>query len=104
MGRSPQYATLTGSVVTTFTLDAKAGCDSVRVITDGSSSSRLYFTADGSVPTVDGIGVYCLLGGQAGRRTVTVPDWTNKGTGPATVKCLSAGTPWVMVEAVPAGS
>jgi hypothetical protein len=87
-----------------FTVDAKPGCDSVRVVTDGSSTSRVYFTADGSTPTIDGTGVYFLLGAQAGRRTVPVPAWMSGAVTPATVKVLSAGTPWVAVEAVPSGS
>lgn len=96
---NPQYATLTANTVKTVDfsgLDMPGGA-TVKVTTDGSASQRIYFTADGTTPTVDGDNCWCLLGGQAGWKAITL-----KASGATkAVKLISAGTPWVSIEVYP---
>lgn len=94
---NPLYATLTPGQVTTLDLTAAtAGAPAVvKVYTDGAVSNRVYFTADGSTPVTDGPGVWCLLGGSPGYKTVQL----TAAAGAKAVKLLSAGAAWVCVEA-----
>lgn len=97
---NPQYVTLTPNTVATldFTTVAGTSIAAAKVITDGAVANRVYFTADGSTPTTDGAGVWSLLGGFPGYKTVALTaatDATKK------VKILSAGAAWVCVEVYP---
>jgi hypothetical protein len=97
MPANPLYATLTPGTVTTLDFtSATAGSPAVvKVTTDGAVSNRVYFTADGSTPTTDGAGTWCLLGGVPGYKTITLAG----AGGVKAVKLLSAGAAWVCVEA-----
>lgn len=94
---NPQYATLTPNQVTTldFTSVAAGVGAVVKVITDGAVPNRVYFTADGTTPVVDQAGTWCLLGGQAGYKVITLTGTTG---GAKQVKVVSAGAAWVCVE------
>lgn len=94
---NPQYATLTPGTVTTldFTSVASGLGASVKVITDGAVSNRVYFTADGTTPVADQAGTWCLLGGVAGYKVITLTGTTG---GAKQVKVVSAGAAWICAE------
>lgn len=76
--------TLTASTVDTITYAADA--DNIEVWGDGTAA--VYFTVDGTAPTVEGKNTWELPSGAASSRIVEV------GTGGGTVvKVVSAGTP-----------
>lgn len=84
-----EHATLVASTVKTITLDAQYGRIEV-VNVDG--AAIVYFTVDGSTPTVAGDGTLVLpaaIGGWEG-----APDSDN----PTVVKLISTGTPKVAVR------
>jgi hypothetical protein len=80
--------TLVASAVDVVTFDHD--CDQVSVAADG--IAKLYFTVDGSVPTVGGQNTY-ELPAAVSVRTVPVPT-----AGGTVVKLISAGTPTYTVE------
>lgn len=81
--------TLTASEVETFTFGEDL--QSVDVISDGAAA--VYFTLDGSEPTVEGANCYVIPGGFSG------VDTRQPRTAQATVvKAISAGTPTVSVQ------
>lgn len=89
MAGSPQHATLVASTVTTFTFDE----DFERVeVLNVDGASAIYFSVDGSTPTVAGTGFHCL---PAAISSVEVPV---RVTGVTVVKLISAGTPKVAVS------
>lgn len=75
---------LVASTADTVTIDRD--CNEVEVIADGSAD--LYFTVDGTTPTVAGQNTHRLPTGAVGRRTVVVPT-----AGDTVVKLISSGTP-----------
>jgi hypothetical protein len=94
---NPQYATLTPGTVTTldFTTVASGVGATVKVITDGAVSNRVYFTADGSTPVADQAGTWCLFGGVPGYKVINLTSGTG---GAKQVKVVSAGAAWVCAE------
>jgi hypothetical protein len=84
-GERGAYAkTLTAATVDTVTFLQDVG--SVEVYGDGTSA--IYFTIDGTVPTVAGGAMYELPAGGPSVRTITASG----GTAPV-VKLISSGTP-----------
>ena len=75
---------LVAATVDTVTFDRD--CDEVEVIADGAAA--VYFTVDGSAPTVAGNNTHVLPAGAVGRRRVVVPT-----SGDTVVKLISSGTP-----------
>jgi len=75
--------TLTAATVDTVTFDRD--CDAVEVYKDGPA---VYFTVDGSTPTVAGNNSYELPGTGEGALEVEVPT-----SGDTVVKLISSGTP-----------
>jgi hypothetical protein len=94
---NPQYATLTPNQMTTldFTTVAAGVGATVKVITDGAVSNRVYFTADGTTPVADQAGTWCLLGGVPGYKVITLTASTG---GAKSLKVVSAGAAWVCAE------
>lgn len=94
---SPQSATLVENTVTTLTFtEVTTTPRTARVTVEGDSSSRVYFRTDGTDPVIDAAGCHVLLGGQPGRKDVPIVGVGSSYT--ATVKLISAGTPFVTVE------
>jgi hypothetical protein len=81
--------TLVGSTVDNVTL--ADDLDRVEVIRDGAAA--LYFTTDGTVPTVSGAGCWKLLSGVANTLNVQVDT-----AGGTVVKLISSGTPVYSVQ------
>jgi hypothetical protein len=79
--------TLVASTVDMVTFDHD--CDSVEVLSDG--AAKLYFTVDGTVPTVGGQNTYTMLAAPS-TRVVRIPT-----AGNTVVKLVSAGTPMYSV-------
>jgi hypothetical protein len=82
--------TLSASTVDTVTI--ARDCDQVEVMSDGAAA--IYFTVDGSTPTVAGKKAYALPAA-VGARQVTVPT-----SGSTVVKLISSGTPTYSVTAL----
>lgn len=80
-GARSQHQTLTANTVDTVTLNADF--DEVEVL-NRDTTSLIYFTADGSTPTVSGAGTYVVPAG--GSLKVAVPT-----SGNSVVKLISAG-------------
>lgn len=76
--------TLAANIVDTVTFPRDL--DQVEVLSDGAAA--LYFTVDGSTPTIAGQATYELPAGIKSKRTVTV-----RSAGNTVVKLLSTGTP-----------
>lgn len=88
MTASPAHVTLTANTVATVTLDANYS--NVEVLNvDG--AAPIYFTVDGTTPTVEGNGCNVL---PAAISALTV--WA--GTQVDTIKLISAGTPKVSIR------
>lgn len=85
--------TLTANTVSTF--DLGAAMYEVEVLSlDG--SAVIYFTVDGSTPTVGGSGTY-VIPAVVGERTVQTRRAVGRGA-TTVVKLISAGTPTVSVS------
>lgn len=82
-GRAAYEKTLTANTVDTVNLGS--AFSEVEVISDGAAS--IFFTVDGSIPTVGGASTY-YLPAAATSRSVPV-----RGGSAATVKLISSGTP-----------
>ena len=92
MAGSPQHATLVASTVTTLTFDkyyTKAVVQSV----DGTAA--VYFTFDGTTPSVAGTGSYVLPAAIGSMEIAPI-----RGAGVLVVKLISSGTPKVSVRGV----
>jgi hypothetical protein len=90
MTASPTHVTLTANTVTTVTLDRNYG--SVEILNvDGSAA--IYFTIDGSDPTVEGNGCNVL---PAAIGSLTM--WAGAATD--VVKLISTGTPKVSIRGI----
>lgn len=87
---STKHITLVANTVATVNLTTNAGTIEV-VNRDG--VAEVYFTTDGSTPTIAGDDTYMLV---AAVGSVTVPDDTSGAT--SVVKLISAGTPKVSVS------
>jgi hypothetical protein len=83
--------TLAASTVDTVTISRDAG--SVRVYFD-SGSTPIFFTVDGSAPTVNGANCYRVPASAGASTSVDVT-----GVAPTVVKLISSGTPTYSVEA-----
>lgn len=104
MAAGPLHATLVADVVTTLTLNLPDPAGDVRSfatppvaqveILSLAGGAEVYFTTDGSTPTVGGNACYVL---PAVICALTVNDGTPGPT--STVKLISAGTPRVSVRA-----
>lgn len=93
MPASPQHATLVASTVTTLTFDS----DFARVeVLNVTGSAAVYFSVDGSTPTVAGTGFH-VVPATIGALEVPTPENTGGNT---VVKLISAGTPGVSVRGV----
>lgn len=91
MAGSPQHATLVATTVTTFTFDT----DFTQVeVLNVDGAAAVYFTVDGSAPTVEGEGAMVLPAAIGG---LVVPSARRGGT---VVKAISSGTPKVSVRGV----
>lgn len=85
--RAAHAKTLVAATVDTVTFDSEVG--QVEVLShDG--SSPIYFTVDGSTPTVAGAGTFVL---PAAVGALEVPVAYNAAGGDTAVKLISAGTP-----------
>jgi hypothetical protein len=104
MAAGPLHATLVANSVTTLTLDlpdpvgdirsfATAPVAQVEVL-NVAGGGEVFFTTDGSTPTVGGNACYVL---PAAICALTVTDGTPGAT--STVKLISSGTPRVSVRA-----
>jgi hypothetical protein len=80
--------TLGASTVDTVTFDHD--CERVEVLSDG--AAKLYFTVDGTAPSVGGQNTYVLPAGAANSKIVQVPT-----AGNTAVKLISSGTPMYSV-------
>lgn len=88
--RAAHAKTLVGSTVDTVTFAYHA--PEVEVVSlDGAAA--IYFTADGSTPTVGGVATY-VVPAAIGSRTVRLP----LGAGVTVVKIISSGTPIYSVQ------
>jgi hypothetical protein len=104
MAAGPLHATLTANSVTTLTLDLPDPVGDITSCATGpvaqvevlsvAGGAEVYFTTDGSTPTVGGDACYVL---PAVVCALTVKDGTAGPT--STVKLISAGTPRVSVRA-----
>jgi hypothetical protein len=104
MAAGPLHATLVANTVTTLTLDLPDPSGSVtsfatppkaRVgVISLAGGAEVYFTVDGSTPTVGGNGCHVL---PATISALEVDDGTPGPT--STIKLISAGTPRVSVRA-----
>lgn len=94
MAGSPQHATLVATVVTTLTFDQDFAAVEVLNV-DGASA--VYFSVNGSTPTVAGTGFYCLPAAISSVEQL-VPSY-----GATVVKLISAGTPSVAVTGLRPG-
>lgn len=105
MAAGPLHATLVASTVTTLTLDvADPRSDNLSFATQTrprvgvinlTGTAEVYFTTDGTAPTVGGNGCHVL---PATISAVEVDDLT---AGPTSViKLISSGTPKISVRAV----
>lgn len=84
-----EHVTLAAGTVTTVTLDRQYG--SVEVVNvDGAAA--VYFTVDGSEPTVEGAGTVVLPAAVSG------VDLSASSDDPTVVKLISSGTPKVAVR------
>ena len=89
-----EHATLVAATVYTVTLDG----DYPKVeVLNRDGTAEIYFTVDGSTPTVGGAGTFVL---PATIGTIEVPVRTS---GATVVKLISAGTPKFSVTAIPGG-
>lgn len=79
-----KYGTLAANTVKTETLDMRY--PKVEVV-NRDATAEIFFTVDGSSPTVEGDGTYFLLGGQS----LLIPVQTSMD--PTVVKLISTGTP-----------
>jgi hypothetical protein len=90
MTASPAHVTLVANTVTTVTLDQNFS--SVEVLNvDGAAA--IYFTVDGTTPTVEGNGTNVLPAAIGGLTLYA-------GNGTDTVKLISAGTPKASVRGI----
>lgn len=78
--------TMTASTVDTVTF--ARDCEQVEVMKTDSGTASIYFTVDGSVPTVSGKNTYRVPGLQGAALKVTVT-----GAGNTVVTLISSGTP-----------
>jgi hypothetical protein len=101
---SPQYATLTANVVTSLDVTdvvRTGGGSVVRVTTDDSSTAPVYFTTNGTVPTIAGTGCEVVLSGGRNYEVASISKTHNPVTGvdgTATVQLISAAAAWVKIE------
>lgn len=84
-----QHATLVASTVTTQTFTPS---ERNVEVTNVDGASAIYFTVDGSTPTVAGANCQVI---PAAIQSLSVP---REGTGTVTVKLISSGTPKVSVR------
>jgi hypothetical protein len=93
MAGSPQHGQLAAGAVSPFTFDLDY--DQVEVLNrDG--TAEIYFTVDGTEPTVGGTGCE-VLPAAMGSIVVAAPNAPGAGGG-TVVKCISTGTPKVSVK------
>lgn len=86
---SPQHFTLTANTPTTATFDVDYAAVEVLNV-DG--SAEVYFTADGTAPTIGGTGCHVLPAAIGAVEVRVNMD------GPTVVKLISTGTPKVSVR------
>lgn len=84
-----EHITLVASTVATVTLDADYSFVEVVNVT---GSAAIYFTVDGTTPTVEGAGTHVLPA------TIGGLELTPAGSAAIVVKMISAGTPKVSVR------
>lgn len=94
MADNPSHLTLSAGVATTVTFTENFGYVEVLNV-DGAGAVPVYFTADGSTPTVGGNGCNIVLG-SAGAFLVVA----DKTSGATVVKVISAGTPKISVRGI----
>lgn len=84
--------TLTANTVSTKTIDS--GFDRIEVL-NATGSAEVYFTVDGSTPTVGGAGCFVLPATIAALEVIARDTHGEKSV---TVKLISSGTPKVSVR------